>query len=156
MKVNHNEKHTCPISMPALFFNDQSKIKTRQLFRQPSTKKTLLVSFLSKVLRVYFGSSRQKDFTSADNYYDLWLRSKTNLWGHAGTTEYALERSIPPLRHKKKPGRTSNSPPTSIEQYRDNVDLSGHVGFIGGRVSVSISEIKRLARGEPEGGAGSY
>jgi hypothetical protein len=52
------------------------------------------------------------------------LRSKRNKWGHAGTTEYALERSIPPLRHKKKAGRTSNSPPASIEQYRGNVDLS--------------------------------
>ncbi|GJU29703.1 putative NADH:ubiquinone oxidoreductase, subunit 1/F420H2 oxidoreductase subunit H [Tanacetum coccineum] len=30
------------------------------------------------------------------------LRSKRNQWGHAGTTEYALERSIPPLRQKKQ------------------------------------------------------
>ena len=59
------------------------------------------------------------------------LRSKTNPWCHAGTTEYALERSIPPLRHQKKPGRTSNSPPASIEQYRGNVDLSGHIGSLG-------------------------
>lgn len=61
--------------MPALFFNGQSKIKTRQLFLygRPSTQKTLLVSFLSKVLRVYFGSSRRNDFTGADNYYDLWV-----------------------------------------------------------------------------------
>jgi len=59
------------------------------------------------------------------------LRSKKNQWGHAGTTEYALERSIPPLRHQKKPGRTSNSPPASIEQYRGNVDLSGHIGSLG-------------------------
>nr|QGW48520.1 hypothetical protein [Raphanus sativus] len=60
------------------------------------------------------------------------LRSKTNQWGHAGTTEYALERSIPPLRHQKKPGRTSNnSPPASIEKYRGNVDLSGHIGSLG-------------------------
>lgn len=58
------------------------------------------------------------------------LRSKTNQWGHAGTTEYALERSIPPLR-QKKPGRTSNSPPASIEKYRGNVDLSGHIGSLG-------------------------
>lgn len=60
------------------------------------------------------------------------LRSKTNQWGHAGTSEYALKRSIPPLRHKKKPGRTSNSPPASIEQYRGNVDLSGHIYWIFG------------------------
>ena len=59
------------------------------------------------------------------------LRSKTNQWGHAGTTEYALKRSIPPLRHQKKPGRTSNSPPASIEQYRGNVDLSGHIESLG-------------------------
>lgn len=53
----------------------QRPIKTRQLFLYgwPSTQKTLLVSFLSKVLRVYFGSSRRNDFTGADNYYDLWV-----------------------------------------------------------------------------------
>lgn len=53
----------------------QRPIKTRQLFLYgwPSTQKTLLVSFLSKVLRLYFGSSRRNDFTGADNYYDLWV-----------------------------------------------------------------------------------
>ena len=55
------------------------------------------------------------------------LRSKTNQWGHAGTTEYALERSIPSLRHQKN--RAELLP--SIEQYRGNVDLSGHIGSLG-------------------------
>ena len=59
------------------------------------------------------------------------LRSKTNQWGHAGTTEYALERSIPPLRHQKTRAELLNSPPASIEQYRGNVDLSGHIGSLG-------------------------
>jgi len=57
------------------------------------------------------------------------LRSKTNQWGHAGTTEYALERSIPPLRHQKT--GPNKSPPASIEQYRGNVDLSGYIGSLG-------------------------
>ena len=60
------------------------------------------------------------------------LRSKTNQWGHAGTTEYALERSIPSLRHQKNRAELlTNSPPASIEQYRGNVDLSGHIGSLG-------------------------
>ena len=53
------------------------------------------------------------------------LRSKRNQWGHAGTTEYALERSIPPLRHQKNRAELLTSPPASIDQYRGNVDLSG-------------------------------
>ena len=40
----------------------------------------------------------------------LMLRSKTNQWGHAGTTEYALERSIPPLRHQKNRAELLNRP----------------------------------------------
>lgn len=53
----------------------QRPIKTRQLFFYgwPSTQKTLLVSFLSKVFRLYFGSSRRNDFTGADNYSNLWV-----------------------------------------------------------------------------------
>jgi hypothetical protein len=45
------------------------------------------------------------------------LRSKTNQWGHAGTTEYALERSIPPpLFFYSKPGRTSKKQPTRFHR----------------------------------------
>lgn len=61
------------------------------------------------------------------------LRSKTNQWGHAGTTEYALERSIPPplyllLSQKNRAELLKSSPPASIEQYRGNVDLSEFIG----------------------------
>lgn len=37
----------------------------------------------------------------------LMLQSKTNKWGHVGTTEDTVERPIPSLRHQKKSGRTS-------------------------------------------------
>jgi hypothetical protein len=63
------------------------------------------------------------------------LRSKTNQWGHAGTTEYALERSIPPplsfFLMKNRAELIKSSPPASIEQYRGNVDLSGFIGSWG-------------------------
>jgi len=50
-------------------------IKTRQIFLYgpPSTQKTLIFSFLARVLRIYFASSRRNDFTEADNYYDMWV-----------------------------------------------------------------------------------
>lgn len=50
-------------------------IKTKQLFiyGEPSTQKTLLMSFLSKVIRIYFASSRRNDFTGANDHYDLWV-----------------------------------------------------------------------------------
>jgi len=62
------------------------------------------------------------------------LRSKTNQWGHAGTTEYALERSIPPPPFfwiQNRAEFLKSSPPASIEQYRGNVDLSGFIGSWG-------------------------
>lgn len=43
------------------------------LYGKPSTQKTLIFYFLSKVLRIYFASARRNDFTGANNYYDLWL-----------------------------------------------------------------------------------
>ena len=49
------------------------------------------------------------------------LQSKTNQWGHAGTTEYALERSIPPPLYCKK----NRARP--LEQYRGNVNLSDFI-----------------------------
>ena len=50
-------------------------IKTKQLFiyGEPSTQKTLLIHFLSKVLRVYFASARRNDFAGANDHYDMWV-----------------------------------------------------------------------------------
>uniref|UniRef100_A0A7N0UNL0 Replication protein n=1 Tax=Kalanchoe fedtschenkoi TaxID=63787 RepID=A0A7N0UNL0_KALFE len=50
-------------------------LKTKQLFiyGEPSTQKTLLMSYLSKVIKVYFASSRKNDFAGANDYYDLWV-----------------------------------------------------------------------------------
>lgn len=46
--------------------------KSKRLFRSPKYAEQLF-TFLSKVLRIYFASSRRNDFTGAHNYYDLWL-----------------------------------------------------------------------------------
>ncbi|KAL0277936.1 UNVERIFIED_CONTAM: hypothetical protein Sradi_7311400, partial [Sesamum radiatum] len=71
-------------------------------------------------------------------------------WGHAGTTEYALERSIPPLRHQKTRAELLNSPPASIEQYRGNVDLSGHIESLGTITTDSFS-IEKNSQTNPAG-----
>ncbi|TXG46227.1 hypothetical protein EZV62_028258 [Acer yangbiense] len=67
--IDYLRKH----NWPAEYTPEELKEKQLFLYGRPSTQKTLLVSFLSKVLRVYFGSSRRNDFTGADNYYDLWV-----------------------------------------------------------------------------------
>ena len=53
----------------------QRPIKTKQLFLygEPSTQKTLIFNLLSKVLRIYFASSRSNYFSGAHDYYDLWV-----------------------------------------------------------------------------------
>lgn len=50
-------------------------IKTKQLFIYgvPNMQKTALFHILSRVLRIYFTSSRGDDLTGAHNYYDLWV-----------------------------------------------------------------------------------
>jgi hypothetical protein len=49
-------------------------IKTKQLFIYgvPNMQKTALFHILSRVLRIYFTSSRGDDLTGAHNSYDLW------------------------------------------------------------------------------------
>ena len=50
-------------------------IKTKQLliYGVPNMQKTALFHILSRVLRIYFTSSRGDDLTGAHNYYDLWV-----------------------------------------------------------------------------------
>lgn len=50
-------------------------IKTKQLFIYgvPNMQKTALFHILSRVLRIYFTSSRGDDLTGAHNDYDLWV-----------------------------------------------------------------------------------
>lgn len=38
-----------------------------------SRKRSISTSKLSKVLRIYFASSRRNDFIEAHDYYDLWV-----------------------------------------------------------------------------------
>lgn len=66
-------------------------IKSKQflLYGAPSTQKTLIINMLSKVLRIYFASSRSNDFAGADDYYDMWVydefhQSETSsMYGHS-------------------------------------------------------------------------
>lgn len=49
-------------------FNRPLKTKQMFIYGEPRTQKTLIFSFLSKVLRIYFSSARRKDFTGANDY----------------------------------------------------------------------------------------
>ncbi|RRT35961.1 hypothetical protein B296_00028409 [Ensete ventricosum] len=50
-------------------------IKTKQLFLygKPNAQKTLMFEMLSKVLNIYFASSRSNDFSGAHDNYDIWV-----------------------------------------------------------------------------------
>lgn len=57
-------------------FKRPIKIKQLFIYGEPSTQKTLLLNLLSKVIRIYFASTRINDFAGANDYYDLCATSE--------------------------------------------------------------------------------